>query len=291
MAVLALLASACASAEEGERDRPETVFGGSRPVALRAPARYDPATEFPLVLLLHGYSEDGPTDVAYLHFEPLVESAGILLAAPDGLLDSSWARFWNATPACCDFDGVAVDDEAYLRGLLADIRAAWTVDPARVYVVGYSNGGFMAHRMACNDAAEIAGIVSLAGETFLDPGDCNPTEPVSVLQIQGDADSIIPYGGGELFGMSESFPGAVDTVTHWQDYDGCAAGLVGDPGAIDLDRSIAGPETSVRRFAGCERESGVELWTIQGADHGPDLGREFAAGVWQWLAAHPKSRE
>ena len=49
----------------------------------------------------------------------------------------------------------------------------------------------MAHRMACDHADAIAAIVSIAGATFLNPDDCAPSEPVSVLQVHGTNDAVI----------------------------------------------------------------------------------------------------
>jgi polyhydroxybutyrate depolymerase len=283
LALSILLAAGCGG---GRKSAPPTVFGGDRPVTIQVPSGYDGSTPAPLLLLLHGYSVDASIQEAYFQIAPLVESEGLLILAPNGTLDPSNYRFWNATPACCDLYGSGVDDEGYLKGLLHDVRAAYNVDPKRIYVIGHSNGAFMAHRMACHDAGEIAAIVSLAGETYLDTPDCGPSGPVSVLQIQGDADATIAYGGGQN-GTLQPYPGAVETVTDWQVNDGCTAGLV-DDAAIDLDTGLAGAETGVQHFAGCSQQSAVELWTIHGGAHIPAIDGSFATKVWAWMSAHPK---
>ena len=99
-------------------------------------------------------------------------SAGFLMIAPAGTADSSGSHFWNATDACCNFENSQVDDVAYLDGLITEISAAYNVDPKRIYVVGHSNGGFMAYRMACAKADRIAAVVSVAGATFATPASC-----------------------------------------------------------------------------------------------------------------------
>ena len=43
---------------------------------------------------------------------------------------------------------------------------AYTIDEKRIWAFGHSNGGFMVNRMACDMADKIAGIVSMAGETY-----------------------------------------------------------------------------------------------------------------------------
>lgn len=265
---------------------PRTEFGGDRPVTLQVPTTYDAKRPTPLLVVLHGYGADGFFQAQYLRLIPLIESEGILIVAPDGTIDRNGSHFWNATPACCNFFRSSVDDVGYVRGLIADIRKDYNVDRRRIYLVGHSNGAFMAHRLACDAAHEIAAIVSLAGATFEDPAACAPSEPVSVLDIHGDADNTILYEGGATGAL---YPSELETMAHWQVYNQCAPGLVADPTSLDLDRSLPGNETEVQRFNGCARGTGVELWTIHGGAHIPTLSHNFAPLLWQWLSNHPKT--
>jgi polyhydroxybutyrate depolymerase len=59
----------------------------------------------------------------------------------------------------------------------------------------------MAHRMACDHASRIAGIISFAGMNFKDISLCKPSERVNILHIHGTADSTIPYSGGSVVGV------------------------------------------------------------------------------------------
>jgi len=265
---------------------PRTEFGGDRPVAIQVPTSYTADRPTPLLVILHGYGANGFFQEQYLGLAPLVERQGILIVAPDGTPDASGQRFWNATPACCGSGGPSVDDVGYLRGLIADIRHDYNVDRQRIFLVGHSNGAFMAHRLACEAAHEVAAIVSLAGATFADAAACRPSEPVSVLDIHGDADDTILYQGGQI-GRSP-YPGELDTMMHWQVYDHCAPGLVSDPMPLDLDFRLIGNETNVQRFNDCARATDVELWTIHGGGHIPNISHSFPTDLWQWLSDHPK---
>ncbi len=289
---LILLASGCGdsdpdlpSANQTFPEVPRKVFGGERPVNLQVPTAYTSSTPVPLLIILHGYGANGMFQQQYLRFGPLVESQGVLIAAPDGTLDGGSRRFWNATDACCNFSGSTVDDVAYIRGLIADIRTDYNVDRRRIYLFGHSNGGFMAQRLACEAAGEIAAIVSLAGATFADPERCAPTRPVSILNIHGDADATILYEGGQIGG--HPYPSAEETSARWQAYNDCAPRLVADPTTLDVDR-IPGNETSVTRYEGCDNSTGVELWTIHGGSHTPTWTPAFPNLVWQWLSAHSR---
>ena len=139
----------------------------ARPYLLTVP-QGDPKTPLPLVLVLHGYGSTGKRHDDAWGFSALGLREGFLVAAPDGTVDPRGNRFWNATDACCNFYGSTVDDVAYIRALLDDVAARTPVDPKRVFVVGHSNGGFFAHRLACDMPERIAAVVSLAGAQWMD---------------------------------------------------------------------------------------------------------------------------
>lgn len=277
-----------ASCVRGSRGKPsQTVFGGTRPVTLSVPSTYDLSCPAPLVILLHGYGGAGWVETAYLGLDTLVEGRGVLFAAPDGTLDPSGREFWNpGTPACCNFYGSAVDDVAYLTTLLRDIRAVYAVDPERVFLVGHSNGGFMAHRLACVADAGVTGLVSLAGTMDPTPPACDAPGPVSMLQVHGDADDVVLYDGGTaILGLSGPYASAPFALSWWAGVDGCSGG-VSSATPIDLETTIGGAETTVLEAEGCAHDAGVALWTIQGGSHIPTMGTRFAPLVWQWLDGH-----
>src|SRR5205809_208110 len=97
--------------------------------------------------------------------------------------------------------------------------------------------------------------------------------------MEGAADTIIHYGGGTLagyFGLSDPnalpYPGAVATVEEWASHNGCDYSTVMGP-RLDLDQGLAGNESAVTRYmARCRLDGSVDLWTIQGGVHIPDLG-------------------
>ncbi|RMH40869.1 MAG: hypothetical protein D6689_12470 [Deltaproteobacteria bacterium] len=267
-----------------------TTFGGDRPAELLVPANYDPAVPAPLVVLLHGYSEDPTFITGYTRFDTLVDSEGVLVIAPPGLKDGAGKGYWNATDACCDFEGSGVDDVAYLAGIVADIRAAYNVDPKRIFAIGHSNGGFMAYRLACDMADTFAAVVSIAGATFADSTACSPAEPVSVLQVHGDADQTILYDGGAIEfpdGAMRAYPSAADTVAMWAGYDGCATTTAAGT-AFDLDLLAADAETTPSAYDGCPSGVGVELWTAAGSGHVMSFSDAVPGVFWAWMKAHPK---
>lgn len=266
-----------------------------RPVNLYVPSTYDGKTPMPLVILLHGYGGSGAVQESYMKFQPLAESRGFFYCYPDGTIDRWGYRFWNATDAAGDFGNTGADDAGDLRGLIQEIIRSFVVDGKRICLVGHSQGGFMVYRMACESSDLIAAVASLAGATFLDPSRYAPSQRVNILQIHGDADTIISYYGGAnnpainpVGANLPPFPGVAQTLQRWAAYNGASEPETDAAPSLDLTTDVAGLETVVTRYRNAPPGGTVELWTIKGGGHGPTLSTEFAPQVIDWLLAHPK---
>jgi polyhydroxybutyrate depolymerase len=238
-----------------------TPLGGDRPAPVFLPASYADDEEWPLVVLLHGFSASGTVQDVYLGISARVDELGFVLVVPDGTENSQGNRFWNATDACCDFEGTGVDDESYLKGLIGEAKERYSIDAGRVYFIGHSNGGFMSYRMACHVSDMVTGIASLAGAMYGDSGQCEPDNEVSILQIHGTEDPTIPYAGTALY------PSARGGAEFWASKNGCSSDST-VKASIDLVGNTD-TETVVESWTPCRGDVQVELWKIEGAGHIP----------------------
>jgi polyhydroxybutyrate depolymerase len=272
-------------------DAGDGVLGGSRPAALKVPERYTEAQQYPLIIELHGRGSDAAGVESYFGMGALADRNDVFVIAPDGTLDSpppptEPASFWNATDGCCNLYGSEVDDVAYLRSLICHTQAHYSIDRNKVFIIGGSNGAFMAHRMACDASDLVTAIIALAGVTWNDPTRCRPLYPVSVLQIHGTADTVVPYDGAAALFPGPS-PSAPATYEMWAALDHCSGpDVVGPLG--DFDTSVPGNETSpVWKPLGGTCQSAVQLWTIGGGGHGPSISWSTRQLFIDWFRATP----
>jgi polyhydroxybutyrate depolymerase len=214
----------------------------------------------PLVIALHCYGCAPEFLSSQLDLPELAQKHHFVVASPRGHVDSRGRTFWNATAACCDFEGKGYDDVGAVVALIDDYVKRGVADPKRVYLVGFSNGGFLAWRVACEHADKVAAIVSIGGGA---PETCRPSSPVAALDVHGSGDDVVPIDGHTLgAGLPQRgrFPTAAEALKVWARVDGCAIGA-----------------------AGCR----VQQWILPGG-HWPTGDSHFGERIWTWLAAQHK---
>jgi len=187
-------AQASTACSAGAKAPPSTVPSAPLDTVLRVPptARGHRA---PLVLALHFASGTGSQMEQATRYTPEAARQGFAVAYPT----ASEGNFWS-------IDG----DLDKLAKTLDAVERVACIDPRRVYVSGISNGGFMATVLACRMADRIAAAALFApGVNGI--GDCSPSRPISVLEVHGTSDPIVPYGDIPAF------------VAGWARRDGCAS--------------------------------------------------------------------
>jgi polyhydroxybutyrate depolymerase len=284
--VLLGLLSACGNAP-APTDSGSTVALAGRTYILKVPKGYDGSRPLPLVIAIHGYANDDGNTENYFGLDPVADERDFFVVYPEGTVDAAGKRFFNGTDACCDFFHTGIDDVAFIDALVDDVEAKFAIDPARVYSVGHSNGGFLSYRLACERSSRFAAIVSLEAAMWNDPSRCQPTEPVAILEAHGTNDVIINPAGGDVVDNYPNFvyPPLAQTMADWATLNGCSSGPSPVPGPGDIDSETSLP-TTAQLWGGCRAD--VELWTIAGGAHSPMLTAQWPEAIVDFLMAHPK---
>lgn len=234
--------------------------------AVSYPSGSPPPAGWPLLIAAHGYNHTSSDVLARIGMPNAANWA--VVVTPNGIHDSTGAQFWNATPACCDRDGLAPDDIGYVAALIAEAQDGYPIDPGQVLVVGQSNGGFLAEAVACA-LPEVTSAVDVSGAS---PSSC--ARAPRLLRVHGTADSTVLYGGGQMTGL-QPYTGAEDLSRQ-----GCQGlGAFGATHA-DLDLAIDGPEATVAAGVGCD----VELVKLQGSHHAPRFSTTWEDASRRWLS-------
>lgn len=202
------------------RDVSFTHAGLERVAILHLPSPPVAARPRPLVIVLHGLMTTAAMTQAMTRFDQVADEHDFLVVYPDGV-GKMW-RFWEGTgrkPPNRDLE--VVDDPGYLLHLVDHLAEEKLIDRRRVYLTGFSNGGFMANRMAWEYGDRFAAIASVAGSIPNLLLDAKPVRPVPTLLIHGTEDAIVDFGGSQKFGRGTQFVGARDVAKWWAGKNHC----------------------------------------------------------------------
>jgi polyhydroxybutyrate depolymerase len=215
----------------------------------------------PLLIVLHGSGSDGAEIAGLLEIDALADRVGVVVAYPDGVRGRFFGRTsdWNAGDCCGYASRHGVDDVGMLRALIDELQARLPIDRQRVYVAGFSDGGRMAYRAACELSDRVAAIGVVAGS--LRVADCRPAYPVSLVAIHGTLDDEVPYDeklpdGGDSAAIARNHH-LPPSLRFWGALSGCSS----------YAQYALSAHVTMGTFGGC-RGNEVMLYSIVGGAHG-----------------------
>ncbi len=254
--------------------------GLTRTYVLHVPPQYSGSARTPLVLLFDGFSLTAKFMAAYTRFGAVADEKGLIAVTPNG---AGVPQHWNSQEAPTD-----TDDVAFVKDLLQKLDGQLCIDPLRTYAAGYSNGGGMAQRLACDMPGRIAA-VGLVAATYLD---CSTQAPV--IAFHGTADPLVAFeGSSNPLERGGSYPPARKALSDWARNIGC-------DGLPVISRPSS--EVELSTFQNCPRGDGEALlYTVLGGGHTWPGGAfpldvvgkttqqvNASVAMWDFFAAHPR---
>jgi polyhydroxybutyrate depolymerase len=211
----------------------------------------------PLVLVFHGADDTAAHTAGETDLLSIAEhSHNMILVFPQGYEDT-WNEGTGHTPAA----QAHINDVAFTATILRRVESNYAIDPHRVIATGFSNGALLTEYLGCTLSRQLTMIAPVEGELAKsDSGTCRPSDPVSVYEVHGTADSEIPYGGGPFSGVGGGTTvvlSAPESAARWATLDRCS----GAPHNTHTGALILGS------YGGCGDGVTVKLATIDGGQH------------------------
>jgi polyhydroxybutyrate depolymerase len=226
-----------------------------------------PSTAAPMPLIIALHATSGQFMEGYSGLSRLGDRGGFAVLYPDAI-----GRHWGISGSDIDV--------RFLDALLGAMLRGGCFDQERISVVGVSNGGGMAARFTCQGHVPLAALVAVAGGYGSIPR-CAATRLVSVLEIHGTADAVVPYRGRG----PAAFGDVVGWLDGWVYRDGCARWP---------RRRWLRTHVMLLTWPGCRGGTTVQHLRLLGGEHawpgadppdrGPDLGISASTEIVRFLA-------
>lgn len=172
-------------ADPGVEQRQITSAGMKREFLLSVPKGAHQRERLPLILAFHGYKEGA----RQLRQHSQLEKADAVVAFLDGV-DNAWAPAPYAT-------STGEQDLAFVDDVVAQLEGEFSIDTARVFAAGFSNGGGFAAFVGCQRPQEFTGVATVSGAFYQRVSEGCSQIPMKHIDFHGTADPVISYDGGE----------------------------------------------------------------------------------------------
>ncbi|MBW1788098.1 MAG: prolyl oligopeptidase family serine peptidase [Deltaproteobacteria bacterium] len=274
-----------------KQDIEETLVlsGRKRRYLLHLPPDRRPSKPFPLLIALHGRYETGPQMMKQTRFDRVADKGKFALVCPTGV-KRSWADGRGISHA----DVMGIDDIGFVEALIKTAEKKFSADPRRIFLLGFSNGGSMVHRLALDRPQLFSGAAVVSAAIPQSAGDeIKPGVPVPMMFVYGTADPVTPYNGGPMPGGYTAM--SVEQVAGiWAERNGCGP----RPSVKKRPGPEKGTSVIVSSFDDCDGGKGVKLITITGGGHawpgaaeGPDgrdstqtgIGFNLSQAIWDFF--------
>jgi polyhydroxybutyrate depolymerase len=242
----------------------KTADGLTRTYMVHLPTGYDVSKSYPLVLVLHGGGGNAAITERQTGFSTLSDANGFIVAYPEGttgpvlgLLSS-----WNAGD-CCGSAKNKIDDVSFIRQLVTSLESTYSINSAKVFATGMSNGAMLSNRLACEAADIFAGVAPVSGTIQIPV--CSPSRPVPILMIHGTSDGTVPYNGGAgtgTFTKSNTFLSVPQALADWAARNKCSSGPTTTPVTPLVND---GKTVDKLAYAGCSAPT--LLYRVNGGSH------------------------
>jgi polyhydroxybutyrate depolymerase len=202
---------------------------------------YRSGTQVPdgIALFLHGSPGDANKVMGIFDAQMIAQKYNLVALSPHGTT-STWGWLSLNTP---------INDNAdtqYLDEVLIKVRGDYGITSDKLYVFGYSAGGFMAYKLACTMPEQVSAVIALAGQYRGSLENCPTSTAVNIHHLHSVTDTEVPFGGrntGNILSVEQ-------TIEHWRQKNGCGETFETIEQAGVTESS---PGTTTELYASCDK--------------------------------------
>jgi polyhydroxybutyrate depolymerase len=250
-----------------------TVGGRVRSYRLVRPTAPVAGASLPLLVVLHGRTMTPAATEEQTGFPSVVGRA--IIAYPAG-----FGASWNAGACCGEAHTEGVDDVGFVTAMVHQVLTTESDASGVVFLVGYSNGGRLAYRLACEAPGVFTAVAMVEAAPVMNCAKV-PSTPLMIVAATDDPFVHIKDTDPPITTDGFQQPSLTKLATTWAEAESCARPTVHRPS----------PELTITAWAGCTLSSRVALSLYAHGDHAWPAGDGRTASaqrlVWRFFVPHP----
>ena len=194
----------------------QTIDGNSVPrlVYVKTPQNLNTSLSYPIVFFFHGAGGSGQDFLYNNNIIELINSEEFIGVFPNGHSNNgSNGGFWNLGS-----EPTNADDVEFVDLIIDQLVTSPLIDTSKAYAIGFSNGSGMVNLLG-KSTSHFNAIAPLFSQQIISTGDLTPTKAMSVFQVNGEVDGIIPLNGG--VSSVGTFMSAQNSALNWANHFNC----------------------------------------------------------------------
>lgn len=241
----------------------------NRDYLIHIPPGHDGRSKLPMVVVVHGAFDTAKGIEEIAGFSEIADRENFIVLYPNGIGILGFLQHWNAGHCCGKAQADEIDDVGFVAAAIESAGRRVGVDPARIYMVGFSNGGMFTYRFASEKSHLLAGAAALAASIgSRTPEDRKiwkiprPAHPVPFLIMHGTADKSVPFEGraSQRKGTPRDYQSVEASVGFWRSQNGCND-------ALPPQHLLDGGAAQLTKWSDCASDKPVWLITLEDWEH------------------------
>lgn len=245
------------------------------------PSSYSNLVPHALILNFHGYGGSAFSQEHDSGFDTIADANNAIVVYPEGSEDNHGMRGWNTGL----HPSITADDVLFVSDMLNQLQGNLCINQNQIFATGFSNGGGFVNMLACTLSNRIAAFAPVSGSYVTSFKNCNVDRPVSLMEIHGSADTVVPYQGN----TTDHEPPILSWATSWAKHDSCHQ----KPSISDTTKNMI-----KYSWTGCKNQATIINYKLLGGEHEwPDIRISLSKNgqskkmtinnlIWQFFQQH-----
>jgi polyhydroxybutyrate depolymerase len=194
----------------------QTIDGNSVPrvVYIKTPQNLDSSLSYPIVFFFHGAGGSGQNFLQNNNITELINSEEFIGIFPNGHSNNGGnGGFWNLGS-----EPTTANDVEFVDLIIDQLATSTLIDTSKAYAVGFSNGSGMVNLLG-KSTSHFNAIAPLFSQQIISLKDLTPNKAMSVFQVNGEVDGVIPLNGG--VSSVGTFMTAQNSALNWANHFNC----------------------------------------------------------------------